>query len=184
MEDTVAVEYECEGRDAVGTAAWRILENYAEHADDDILETITRRLPIALPDFPALAHETVNIGILYENADAAAQAFGYNRLLCLPPESYITNITLWHELGHVAIRVRHERGEDVSKTSEEYCSIFSVARMPPEAIDDDRIPYLGEPDVDRAEWPRICRAALEYREERGPNSHYIKKAEQRLGIAE
>jgi hypothetical protein len=184
MADTVAVDHEHAGCDAVGMAAWRILEHYAKQADEEVLVTIRRRLPRAIQDFPALAHETINVGMLYENADAAAQAFGYNRLLCLPPETYTTNITLWHELGHVAIRVRHERGEDVSKTSEEYCSIFSVARMPPEAIDEDRIPYLGEPDVDCSEWPRICRAALEYREERGPNSHYIKEAERRLGIAE
>lgn len=170
--------------DAVGHAAWRVLEHYAAKADDDILESVRQRMPVALRDFDALAGETINVGILYENADAAAQAFGYNRLLCLPPETYTTNITLWHELGHVAIRVRHERGEDVSKTSEEYCSIFSVARMPPDTIDEDRVPYLGEPDVDRAEWPRICREALAYREERGPNSHYIKEAEKRLGIAE
>jgi hypothetical protein len=33
-------------------------------ANDDILESVRERLPVALRDFPALAHETVNVGLL------------------------------------------------------------------------------------------------------------------------
>jgi len=86
-------------------------------------------------------------------------------VICLPPDRATTNITLWHELGHVAIRVRYEDGEDVARTSEEFCSIYSVARMSPGVIDEDRIPYLGEPSAPAEEWPGICRRALEYRED-------------------
>jgi hypothetical protein len=179
MSQRVPIDYERDGREVRGLAAWHVLEHFGGQADEDVLEGLKKRLPIALRDFPALAHETMNVGILYENADAKAQAFGYNRLICLPPDEHTTNVTLWHELGHVAIRVRHENDADVAKTSEEFCSIYSVARMPPEVIDEDRIPYLGEPSVPRDEWPEICRRALEYREN---NRDYIQQCTDWLDI--
>jgi len=179
MSQRVGINYERDGREVRGLAAWRVLEHFGGQADEDVLESVKKRLPVALKDFPALAHETINVGILYENADAQAQAFGYNRLICLPPDEHTTNVTLWHELGHVAIRVRHENGEDVAKTSEEFCSIYSVARMPPEVIDEDRVPYLGEPSVPREEYPEICQRALEYRED---HHDYIQQCKEWLGI--
>jgi hypothetical protein len=179
MNGTAPIDYERDGQVVRGHAAWRVLEHFGDQADEDVLESVKERLPIALRDFPALAHETVNVGILYENADARAQAFGYNRLICLPPDEPTANITLWHELGHVAIRVRYEDGEDVAKTSEEFCSIYSVARMPPGAIDEDRIAYLGYPDAPREEWPEICRRALEYRED---HHDYIQQCKDWLEI--
>ena len=160
------------------TGSWRVLEHYEAQADDDVVGHVKRRLPTALRDFPALSGETVNVGVLYENADAEAQAFGYNRLICLPPDTHVSNVTLWHELGHVAIRIRHENGEDVAKTSEEYCSIYSVARMDPSMIDETRVPYLGKPSVPTSEYPEICRRALEYREE---NRNYIQQCKEWLG---
>ncbi|RDZ39390.1 hypothetical protein C5B91_20040 [Haloferax sp. Atlit-10N] len=162
-----------------GTASWRVLEHFERQADTDVLASVKSRMPVALRDFPALSAETVNVGTLYENADAAAQAFGYNRLICLPPDEPTTNVTLWHELGHVAIRVCHEAGEDVAKTSEEFCSIYSVARMQPTHIDEDCVPYLGEPTVPRDEWPEICQRALEYRE---TNRNYIQQCKEWLEI--
>jgi hypothetical protein len=179
MNQRVAIDYERDGREVRGLAAWRVLEHFGGQADEDVLESIKKRLPVALKDFPVLAHETINVGVLYENTDANAQAFGYNRLICLPPEEHTTNVTLWHELGHVAIRVRHENGEDVAKTSEEFCSIYSLARMPSEVIDEGRIPYLGEPGVPSEEWPDICQRALEYREN---NRNYIQKCKEWLEI--
>lgn len=179
MSQRVAIDYERDGQEVRGLAAWRILEHFGGQAHDDVLDSVKKRLPVALRDFPALAHETINVGILYENADAQAQAFGYNRLICLPPDEHTTNVTLWHELGHVAIRVRHENGEDVAKTSEKFCSIYSVARMPGEVIDEDRVPYLGEPSAPREDWPDICQRALEYRKD---NQDYIQQCKEWLGI--
>lgn len=167
------------GGQATASPAWRILEHYAATADDEVLRSIKRRLPVALQDFPALSNETVNVGVLHENADAKAKAFGYNRLICLPAKKQTSNITLWHELGHVAIRVRYESGADVSKTSEEFCSIYSVARMRPESIDQDRIPYLGEPSCPRGDWPDICQRALEYRRN---HRDYIQQCKEWLKI--
>ena len=180
--EKAAIPHERNGRDVTGFAAWRMLAPFGAQASKEIYESVRKRMPVALRDFPALAGETVNVGLLYENADAKAQAYAYNRLICLPPDEPTTNITLWHELGHVAIRVRYEDGEAVSKTSEEFCSIFSVARMPPVAIDEGRIPYLGEPSVDREEWPDICQRALEYRAENGVNSHYIQRCKEWLVV--
>jgi len=182
MSQRVAIEHPADDDFVTGFGAFRVLEPFGAAATDDILDSVRKRVGRAMRDFPALAHETVNVGVLYENADAQAQAFGYNRLICLPPTKPTTNVTLWHELGHVAIRVRHEDGEDVSKTSEEFCSIYSVARMAPEVIDEDRIPYLGQPSAPREEWPTLCRQALQYREENGANSHYIKRCKELLGV--
>ena len=179
MTSTVSIPHEHDGEQVHGVAAWRVLEHFGSQADEAVLESVKERLPVALTDFPALAHETLNVGVLYENADAEAQAFGYNRLICLPPAQHVSNVTLWHELGHVAIRVRYEDGEDVARTSEEFCSIFSVARMPARAIHEDRIPYLGEPSVPQEEWPEICRRALEYRED---NRDYIQQCKEWLEI--
>jgi hypothetical protein len=179
MSQRVPINYERDGQQVQGLAAWRVLEHFSDQADAGVLDSIRERMPVALRWFPALAHETVNVGILYEQADANAQAFGYQRTICLPPEEHTTNVTLWHELGHVAIRVRYEDGEDVPRTSEEFCSIFAVARMPPEAIDEDRIPYLGEPDAPPEEWPDICQRALEYRED---HHQYIQQCKEWLEI--
>lgn len=179
MSQRVAIDYERGGRTVRGLAAWRILERFGGQADEDVLESIKERLPVALKYFPALAHETINVGILYEGTDAQGKAFGYNRLICLPPDQPTTNVTLWHELGHVAIRVRYENGEDVAKTSEEFCSIYSVARMPAEAIDENRLPYLGEPSVPPEDWPDICERALEYRKD---NRDYIQQCKEWLQV--
>jgi hypothetical protein len=179
MSQTVPIDYEHDGKVVRAHAAWRVLEHFAGQADEAVLESVKDRLPLALRDFPPLAHETINVGVLYENADAQAQAFGYNRLICLPPDEHTTNITLWHELGHVAIRVRHENGDDVAKTSEEFCSIYSVGRMSPEVIDENRVPYLGEPSVPIEEWPDICQRALAYRED---NRNYIQQCKEWLKI--
>lgn len=177
-----SIPYERNGDLVTGFAGWRILEAFGAKAKPGVLSAVRRQLPVALADFPALAGETINVGLLHENADALGKAFGYNRLICLPPDEYTTNVTLWHELGHVAIRVRYEDAEDVSKTSEEFCSIYSMARMPVSGIDEDRIPYLGEPSVPKEEWPDICQQALDYREDRGANSHYIQKCKELLEI--
>lgn len=180
MSNRVAIAHEPNGDRVTGMAAWRVLEAFGGQADQEILDSVTKRLPIALKSFPKLAHETINVGVLHEDADANARAFGYNRLICLPPDRNTSNVTLWHELGHVAIRVRREGGSNIPKSSEEFCSIFSVARMPPRAIDQGTIPYIGDPSEPRETWPMHCQRALEYRH----NSHdYIQQCRRWLGCS-
>lgn len=161
-----------------GFGAWRVLEHYAAAADADVLDSLKNRLGAAMSDFPALAGETVNVGLLHEDADATARAFPHNRLVCFQLATHVSNITLWHELAHVAIRARNEGGDDLPKTSEEFCSIYAVARMPPRVIGGDSIPYLGEPSAPREQWPAICERALTYRED---HHDYIKQCRAWLG---
>lgn len=177
--------HESESIDSIGLGSprptYRILEPFADTAPSGLLEDIKQRLTTALGHFPALASKTVNVGVLWENTDARARAFGYNRLIEIPTDRYTTNVTLYHELGHLAIRARNEHGEDHPETSEEYCSIYSVARMPPTEIDEDRIPYLGDPGVPKPRWPAICQDALEYRE---THHAYIKQCRDWLEITQ
>jgi len=51
--------------------------------------------------------------------------------------------------------------------------------MPPTAIDESRIPYLGEPSAPAEEWPEICRRALRYRED---HHQYIQQCKEWLGV--
>lgn len=146
-------------------ATYRVLEPLQDQADERLVDDLKERLYTALAFFPELSGETVNVGVLWEKADAKARAFGYNRLVEIPPDKYTTKVTLYHELGHVAIRVLNENGEDHPETSEEYCSIFSMARMPTAEVDEDRVPYLGDVEVSKGLLPHICQMALDYRED-------------------
>jgi hypothetical protein len=136
------------------------------------LSDLVRRLRTARTDFPALADETVTLARDDPAKDRNAASWAWGRLIFVPDDRRLSNVTLYHELGHLAIRVRVERGEDLPQTSERFCSIFAMARMPSDRVDEDRIPYLGAGEVSRGLYPRICRAALGYREH---NHDYIKQ---------
>lgn len=157
-------------------ATLRVLESYERAVTlEDVLESELQRVRQALDHFPELAAETVNLGLLHEKASAIAKAYSHNRLVCFRPNERTSNVTIYHELGHLAIRVRYERDEDVPRTSEEFCSLFAMARMPADHIDYAEIPYIGEPSAPRDEWPAIAQRALDYREER---RNYIQKAKE------
>ncbi|QCC57352.1 hypothetical protein [Natrinema thermotolerans] len=178
MTNTVSIPYERDGNDVVGFGSYRILETFAgpaDEADDPVLEDIRRKVMRAMEDFPELTGKTVTVGRLDPDEDVLGQAQFWNLLIKFPVESLTSWRTVYHELAHLAIHVRNQRGEDVPPTSEPFCSIVGISRMPIKLIDDDRISYLGRPDVPREEWPEICQRALEYREERGANSHYIQQ---------
>lgn len=160
-------------------ASYRILEVVEDRMGDDRLEDLKKRLYYALGDFDALAGETITVGRLHENADAIGRAHSHNRLVEFPTDADTSNVTLYHELGHVAIRVRNEADADLPKTSEEFCSIYSMAHMPTARVDEDYVPYLGDPDVSRGLYPTICQRALEYRED---HHNYIQKCKEWLGI--
>lgn len=169
----------------MGMGAFRILEAYASALNDDTLESLRRMMTGALTHFPELTGETVNVGQIPETDFSYARAFVKNRFICLPaydPGHRPFWDIVYHELGHVAIEIRRERGEDVPHTSEEYCSIFAVSRMPVHRIERDNIDYLGTPTAEVDEWPIICQRALDYRQENGPGSHYIKRCREWLGV--
>jgi hypothetical protein len=163
-----------------------IFDAYANTLTDTGAGRTQHYVAYALSDFPELGGKTVYVGRLsddfgWNNENVIARADGYNRVIYFPKGEVPTLITVYHELGHLAIQERDRRGEDVPTSSEPYCSIFSVARMSPKDIDSDGIAYLGEPSVPKSEWAEICRDALEYREE---HRDYIKKCKEWLGVVE
>lgn len=175
-----------EGDDWIAArGAYRILEAYAEVVEKQTIDHLKTMMKGALTQFPELAGETVNVGVIPDTDFAYARAFVKNRFICLP--AYEDGRRpywdlLYHELAHVAIEVRYERGDNVPHTSEEYCSIFAVSRMPVHRIECDDIDYLGEPSIPKEEWPEKCEMALNYRERNGPGSHYIKQCKEWLGV--
>lgn len=185
MTNSVAIPHERDGSEAVGFGSYRILETFGDRASPGVVDDVDVKFERALQDFPELISETVSIGYLDQDDvedGTKGRAWFNNRLIFLPAKQWTSFITVYHELGHLGIAVRDDRGEDVPKTSEEFCSIFAMTRMPVELIDEHRIPYLGEPSVPKEEWPEICEDALEYREERGANSHYIQRCKEWLEV--
>jgi len=170
---------------ALPPASYRVLRSVEKRLTDEEVTDLKSRLAAALDHFPALAGQTVTVACRH-NPDREkhsrwnpyASADPVNRLIRVPTHERTTNVTLFHELAHLAIEIEGERGQDVPTSSEEFCSLYAIARQPPALIDKVRIPYLGHPDQPKEEWPRLARKALEYRE----NHHaYIQKARQWLG---
>jgi hypothetical protein len=189
MTNTVSIPHERDGDDVVGTGAYRILETFAgpaSEADEPVLEDLRQKLCRAMQDFPELAGKVITVGRLNPNEtdDVNGRAWFWNRTVLFPVSSITSWKTVYHELAHIAIHIRNQNGEDVPHTSEPFCSIVGISRMPVELITGTRIAYLGTPDAPRAEWPDICQRALEYREEHGANSHYIQQCCDWLGIDE
>jgi len=167
--------------------AYTILNSFedyvAEHMDSP-LSDVRDWLKQGLALYPELAGETIYVGITHDeityHGEPHAMADPYNRIIYLNrgcmAEGYQT---LCHELMHILIRKEHERDKDVPLTSEEYCSIRTIAKMQPSMLYRDDISYLGEPDVPKDEWPEICQDALDYR---ANHRNYIQKAKEWLEI--
>lgn len=160
-----------------------VLDALAEHLDTKRMRTLETRIKTAIDHFDCLTETTVAVGRLKPEKEyirnPIAAADPYNRLVYVPIDDPISDVTLFHELAHLDIRLRSEQGDDVPTTSEKYCSIYAIARMPEERIDRDRIAYLGYPSEPRERWPDICRQGLEYREK---NHNYIQQTRKWLGI--
>lgn len=159
--------------------SYRVLGSVERDLDTSELEALKRRVYHALGNFPELASRTVTVGKKPEDHAWYAEADWDNDIIFLPTHEPCPYITICHELGHLAIKILDDRGYDVPTSSEEFCSIFSVARMHHERIDRSHIAYLGEPTVPRAEWPRSCQQALRYRED---NHNYIQQCKEWLGV--
>lgn len=161
---------------ALGTGTYRVLDSVeAFYAHD--LDDFTTRLRNALRSFPELSDETITVARDKPTEDRNAGAWPWSRIVFIPDDQRVSNVTIYHELGHIAIQIRAERGEGLPTTSEEFCSIFSMARMPTARVDEARVPYLDSGDVSRGLYPKICETALLYREYR---HDYIKQCERWL----
>lgn len=159
-------------------------EAYVENEFGSSLEEVKRWLRTGLEQFPELAEDTVYVGITHEeityHGEPHAMADPYNNIIYLNrgcmAEGYQT---LCHELMHLLIYKEDENGKNRPKTSEEYCSIRTIAKMESSMLYRDDISYLGEPEVPKDEWPGICQDALDYRED---HRNYIQKAKEWLKI--
>lgn len=166
-------------------ASFRILDSVEKRISDHEVDALRSRLAEALRHFEGLAGETVTVATRTRPDGSTsrwnpyASADPVNRIIRVPVYEPVSNVTLFHELGHCAIQAEIEDGADHPRTSEEFCSLYTIARQPPGLIDEDRIPYFGNPGVPTAEWPRIAREALEYREEK---RNYIQKAREWLAV--
>lgn len=173
------------GSGGLPPASCRMLRSVEKRLTDEQVGDLKLRMGEAIDHFPALAGQTVTVACRrkpdkeeHSRWNPYASADPVNRLIRVPTHERTSNVTIFHELAHLAVEIESERGQDVPTSSEEFCSLYAIARQPAELIDEPRIPYLGHPDPDREEWPRIARKAIEYRE----NHHaYIQKARQWFG---
>ena len=111
-------------------------------------------IPISLKYFPELDHVYVGISGIRWNHKACADTDNF--LVRFRVDLMPTFVTIFHELMHLV-----QYSIDAPKT-EEYCSIYAMARMPEEFVDDS-IPYIGG-DHDKLKLSELCRDAVRYRE--------------------
>lgn len=161
---------------SIGTGTYRVLDAVEAYYTHD-LDDFTNRLGNALTDFPELSGTTVTVARDNPTDDRSAGAWPWSGIIFIPEDSRVSNVTIYHELGHLAIQTRIEDGEDLPKTSEEFCSIFSMARMPTGRVDESVVPYLGQSEVSKGLHPKICETALKYREKR---RNYIQRCREWL----
>lgn len=161
------------------SGSYRILGSVERGLADEHLPTLKQRISHALNQYPELAEYTITVGKKREEDKWYAEADWTNDIIYLPTHELCPYVTISHELSHLAIKNLKEDDQDVPVTSEEFCSIFTIARMKHENIDRSDISYLGKPTVPKEKWPEICQRALDYRED---NRNYIQKCKQWLGI--
>ena len=144
---------------------------------------IQQQLNEVFTHFPSLAGETIYVGVTHSEISYHGKPFAmadpYNRIIYMSDKSLLEYQTLFHELTHIKIHLENETGADHPITSEPYCSILAVSKMPADMVYRDHIAYLGEPEVPNEKYPKICQRALEYRED---HRNYIQKAKEWLGI--
>jgi hypothetical protein len=162
-----------------GLGSYRILDSVQNDMAEHEVATLKKSLERALKKYPELNDVTVTVGKKRKEDRWYAEADWTNDIIFLPTHELCYYQTICHELSHLAINKLDQRGEDVPLTSEEFCSIFTVARMTEHELGRGDISYIGTPNVPKEEWPEICQRALEYREN---HRNYIQKAKEWLKI--
>jgi len=162
-----------------GLGSYRILGSVQNDMTENEVNILKQSLGRGLQKYPELNDVTVTVGKKRKADNWYAEADWTNDIIFLPTHEVCYYQTICHELSHLAINKLDKRGEDVPKTSEEFCSIFTVARMTEHELDRGDISYLGTPNVPKAEWPEICQRALDYRED---HRNYIQKAKEWLEV--
>jgi len=167
-----------------GYTLFESFEDYVETELDSSLRDVQKWLKTGLKQYPELAGETIYIGITHEDISYHGEPRGmadpYNRIVYLNKDCMKEGYqTLCHELMHILIRNEVEQGKDRPITSEEYCSIRTIAQMDSDLLYRDDIAYFGTPDAPKDEWPEICQRALDYREN---HRNYLQKCTEWLEI--
>ena len=151
------------------------LENLVLHPDQKQL--FERTAYIKTRYFPELSGLWVYLGVmgkLEKKQNVFASVDVENCVLRFNVEKYITNVTIFHELMHI-VNWRNE----ASPRTEEFNSISAIARMPPNMVDEDNIPYIASTTrIKCAELPGICSKALTERVK--GNRKYIKWLQEEL----
>lgn len=111
---------------------------------------------IAIKHFPELNY--VYVGIDKRGKEWVASADPPNNIIKFGINKHPTYVSIFHELMHL---VQHSNSS-MPKT-EEFCSIYAMARMPEGLVDENSIPYIGSCNK-MSEVPSICKMAIKYRE--------------------
>lgn len=154
---------------------WNTRLNIKNHITIKVLDTVYSsylediglidRINAALDYFPELSLQTIYIGILkYKREGIFAHVDVNNLVIGFNMDDLINfntvngwNVCIFHELMHMV-----QYSSNLPK-SEEYCSIYSIARMPNELIDCDSISYVTD-DGNRKHNADLCRLAINYNE--------------------
>ena len=123
---------------------------------------IISKLDRALDYFPEVI-PPIYIGITDTNRFLAT-VNPSNQIIFWRLDDEPTYITAFHEIAHIAVYLHNKTATEKWPKTEEFASIFAISRMPPELVDEARVPYIGvinEPD--KGKLPELCRKALEYR---------------------
>ena len=128
-------------------------------------------VPISLEYFPEISHVYVGITNGNHHVACADQA---NNLVSFSPERRPTYVTIFHELMHLV----QYHAPDMPSKSEEFCSIYAMARMPEHLVDKPEIPYIVADFPYSGLLPGLCRKATRYRAK--GNRDYVRYLKRKL----
>jgi hypothetical protein len=149
------------------TADILISKTFYEHPFADEIECKVRQAIVFFPELTGditlvrFGHSKIGSKWAVAYADYAKKEIGFN------VKWNISMQTIFHELGHFLQRSIKE-----IPSGEQACSIYALARMPEELVDDCVIPYIG--CVPESKIPYYCQLGLKLRNE-NKERRYIKK---------
>lgn len=172
LVDELVMHHSCSG--------WNVLYNKKHCIKIVVLDTLNiqwlkdvgfiERFNCALDFFPELHNRTVYIGLTNDSTSDFTYAYVdiknfilffniglLTRLVDTGVGLIGLNICIFHELMHIVVGI-----EKLPQT-EQYCSIYAMARMPNEMVDEDEILYIAE-NGDRKVNADLCRKAVEFNE--------------------
>ncbi len=144
-----------------------ISKTFYEHPFADEIECKVKKAVIFFPELTEditlirFGHSKLGSKWAVAYADYNKKEIGFN------VKWNISMQTIFHELGHFL-----QRSVKEIPSGEQACSIYALARMPEELVDDCEIPYIGY--VPELKIPYYCQLGLKLRNE-NKERRYIKK---------